>query len=56
MFCDGIHNEPNQRRGPVSSALVFTEIRYRRKMADEFQGQIFGRTSKSGLPSNGAKI
>ena len=34
-------NEPNQCWGPVSSALVFAEIRYTRKMTDEFQGGKF---------------
>ena len=39
-------NEPNQCWGPVSSALVFAEIRYTRKMTDEFKGANFRKNLK----------
>ena len=39
-------NEPNQCWGPVSSALVFAEIRYMRKMTDEFKGANFRKNLK----------
>ena len=46
-------NEPNQRWGPVSSAqLVFTEIRYTRKKADEFKGANFRKNLKIWIALN----